>query len=85
MILRYPGIEECAVVGYPDSVLGERVAAFVRGPGAGQRDGIRDHCAKHLSDYKVPEQVIALDEPLPHNPNGKIMKKVLRERVPPGR
>jgi long-chain acyl-CoA synthetase len=85
VILRYPGIEECAVVGYPDSVLGERVAVFVRGHGADQADGIRAYCAKHLSDYKVPERVIALDEPLPRNANGKIVKKTLRERIAPGR
>lgn len=85
VIARYPGVVECAVVGYPDSVLGERVAAFIRGPAAVEAEAIRAHCAVNLSDYKVPELIQLLDQALPRNANGKIVKDELRRLAGPGR
>jgi long-chain acyl-CoA synthetase len=77
------GILECAVVGYPDPVLTERVHAFVV---TGDRSGlteekIRRFCAERLADYKVPESVTIGRDPLPRNANGKIQKALLRERL----
>lgn len=74
------GVAECAIVGSPDQVLGERVNAFVV-PKAGASmtvDAVRRHCAERLSDYKVPERVVLLDEALPKNANGKVQKAALR-------
>ncbi len=80
------GVVECAIIGRPDPVLGERVHAFVVA-----KDGIsltakdvRDFCATRLSDYKVPETVSIERAPLPRNANGKIQKAVLRQRVASG-
>jgi O-succinylbenzoic acid--CoA ligase len=77
-----PGILEAAVVGRPDDVLGERVQAFV----VRQNDGlteadVRGFCAERLSDYKVPDRVTFLTDPLPRNANGKILKSVLRKLI----
>ena len=74
---------ECAIVGRPDSVLGERVHAFVvPRPGVSPTiDGLRAFCAERLADYKVPESMELLAEPLPRNSNGKVLKNVLRDRV----
>jgi acyl-CoA synthetase (AMP-forming)/AMP-acid ligase II len=85
VIARYPGVEECAVVGYPDSVLGERVAAFVHGPSTDAAAQIHEYCAANLSDYKVPEVVRLLEQPLPRNANGKVVKDELRRLLGPGR
>ncbi|MFC4594522.1 class I adenylate-forming enzyme family protein [Sphingobium tyrosinilyticum] len=85
VIARLPGVVECAVVGYPDSVLGERVAAFVCGSLANAEAAVKAHCARNLSDYKLPELVVQLDGPLPRNANGKVMKAQLRALVGPGR
>ncbi len=82
VLSHHEGVLECAVVGRPDPVLGERVQAFVR-----PRDGtvtaeeIRRFCAARMADYKVPEIVELVAEPLPRNPNGKLQKAVLRERA----
>jgi long-chain acyl-CoA synthetase len=75
-----PGMMECAVVGYPDPVLGERVAAFVKlSEGIEKTPGeIREHCASRLSDYKVPETITILDGLLPRNAAGKVLKAELR-------
>jgi long-chain acyl-CoA synthetase len=80
------GVVECAIVGRPDPVLGERVHAFVvPQPGASlTKEKIRDFCATRLADYKVPETVTIEHEALPRNANGKIQKAVLRQRADQG-
>jgi acyl-CoA synthetase (AMP-forming)/AMP-acid ligase II len=82
-INQHPAVVECAVVGRPDPVLGERVHAFVlpRQGGAVDPAALRAFCAERLSDYKVPESFTILAEPLPRNANGKVLKPLLRERL----
>lgn len=78
----HPAVVECAVVARPDPVLGERVHAFVR-----PRDptptpvALRAFCAERLADYKVPELIELVAEPLPRNANGKLQKALLRARI----
>ena len=76
----HPGVVESAVVGRPDPVLGEKVHAFVH-TGGREADAamLRAHCAERLSDYKVPDGFTFLDEPLPRNANGKVLKTALRD------
>ncbi len=77
------GVVEAAVVGRPCPVLGERVHAFVYAPGGKVTEAaVREYCAARLADYKVPETVSFTDAPLPRNPNGKMMKRLLREKLP---
>jgi long-chain acyl-CoA synthetase len=83
VLMAWPGMVEAAVVGKPCPVLGERVHAFVHAPGAAPDDAaLRAFCAARLADYKVPETVTWTDAPLPRNANGKLMKRLLRERLP---
>ena len=82
VLARHPDVVECAVVGVPDPVLGERVRAVVVAAGdALGAEAVRAHCAVHLADYKVPEFVELRREPLPRNANGKVLKARLRERA----
>jgi long-chain acyl-CoA synthetase len=78
----HPSVLECAVVGRPDPVLGERVHAFVV-PKRADCDAtvLKAFCAERMADYKVPDFFTITNEPLPRNPNGKVVKTVLRERV----
>lgn len=74
------GVVEAAVVGHPCPVLGERVHAYLYAPGASlNAEAVRAHCAARLADYKVPEQVMFVDGPLPRNANGKLLKRALRQ------
>ena len=76
-----PGVIECAILGRPDPVLGERVHAIVvieQGADV-TPEAIRAYCAARLSDYKTPETVVVRTEPLPRNANGKVMKPLLRQ------
>jgi acyl-CoA synthetase (AMP-forming)/AMP-acid ligase II len=82
VLSHHPGVLECAVVGRPDPVLGERVQGFVRlrDPGVSAEE-IRAFCAERMADYKVPEVIEFVAAPLPRNANGKLQKAVLREHA----
>ncbi|QIT56954.1 acyl--CoA ligase [Aquisalimonas sp. 2447] len=82
VLLEHPDVVEAAVVGRPCPVLGERVHAFVVTATAGlSAEALKQHCAAALSDYKVPEACTFSSEPLPRNPNGKVLKRSLRDEL----
>ena len=77
----HPAVLESAIIGKPCPVLGERVHAFVSLKGGVDESELRRFCAERLADYKVPESFTLLGEPLPRNANGKLLKRMLRERL----
>ncbi|MGD0186639.1 MAG: class I adenylate-forming enzyme family protein [Roseiarcus sp.] len=81
-LMQHPGVQELAVIAKPDLVLGERVHAVVtrRNPEVTE-DSLREFCVARMADYKVPESFTLLDEPLPRNSNGKVLKRTLREEL----
>lgn len=79
---QHPLIVECAVVGKPDPVLGERVQAFVWTQNAAIDElELEEFCRQRLADYKIPEAFIFTEQPLPRNANGKVLKRELRGRL----
>jgi len=81
-LMAHPAVAEAVVVGRPCPVLGERVEAFVVVSEAVDGAGLRAFCATRLSDYKVPDNVRLVPGPLPRNPNGKLLKTVVRAWLP---
>ena len=82
VLQQYQGVVEAAVVGKPCPVLGERVHAFVYAAGTAVDEAkLKALCTQRLSDYKVPESFTIATEPLPRNPNGKVLKRALREQL----
>jgi long-chain acyl-CoA synthetase len=76
-----PGVGEVAVVGVPDPMMGEKVGAvIVPLPGAAvDPEAVVAYAREHLADFKVPQFIAVRGEPLPRNPNGKVLKAPLRE------
>ena len=76
------GVAEAAVVAIPDEVLGQAIKAVVTLREGAQltKQEIFRHCAKHLEDFKIPQQV-EFRAALPKTPNGKIDRKELRSPV----
>jgi long-chain acyl-CoA synthetase len=79
----YPAVFEVAVIGVPDSMMGEKVGAVIV-PRPGQEIDLDDLLAfaqKHLADFKVPQYISLRAEPMPRNPGGKMLKPVLRRET----
>jgi len=74
---------DAAVVGIPHKVLGEEVGAFVQVTPNSRvsEQELRDHVAAHLAAFKVPVRIEIRTEPLPRNPNGKILKRDLKQEM----
>jgi acyl-CoA synthetase (AMP-forming)/AMP-acid ligase II len=82
LLAQHPGILEAAVVAKPCPVLGERVHAFVsRKVKELNEHDLSGFCVDRLADYKRPESYTLLDEPLPRNSAGKLLKRHLREQL----
>ncbi len=76
----HPAVGEVAVIGVPDSMMGEKVGAVIV-PTAGasiDRDDLLAFARKHLADFKVPQFMAVRSEPLPRNAGGKVLKPALR-------
>jgi long-chain acyl-CoA synthetase len=79
----HPAVYECAVMGVPDSMMGEKVGAVVvLKPGAkAQPVEICEFLRGRLADFKIPQFMTIRAEPLPRNPGGKILKPRLRKEA----
>jgi len=77
VLLTYPGVRECAVVGIHDSKWGEVPVAFVVASGAPAAAALDAHCLAHLARFKRPRAYHLVAE-LPKNGTGKVMKTALR-------
>lgn len=75
----FPGVAEAAVIGLPDTLMGEEVVAFVvLKPGqAATADEVAGFCQTRLAKYKCPKEIRFVDA-LPKSPVGKILRKELR-------
>jgi fatty-acyl-CoA synthase len=80
LISGHPDVVEATALGVEDAEWGHRLRAFVvKADGASvDEDAIKSYVKDNLARYKVPREVIFLDE-LPRNPTGKILKRELRD------
>ena len=75
----HPAVSDAGVVGVNDEETGEAVALFVvRRNDTVSEQEIREHCAKHLTRYKLPKHIRFIDA-LPKTPIGKVLRRALRE------
>jgi fatty-acyl-CoA synthase len=78
LLVSRPDVSDAAVIGVADPDFGQRLQAFVV-PAEGatlDADEVRDHVRANLARYKVPRDVVFLDE-LPRNATGKVLRGTL--------
>jgi long-chain acyl-CoA synthetase len=81
VIIGHFAVEDVAVIGTPDEVMGEQVTAFVqlREDEVGTpklAEDLIEYCRQRLSHFKCPREVRFV-ESLPRLPNGKLLKRML--------
>ncbi len=79
-LYEHPAVMDAAIVGRPHRTLGEEPVAFVTlTPGTNANEAeLQAFVAARLAGFKVPVAVVLMDEPLPRNANGKILKRDLK-------
>jgi fatty-acyl-CoA synthase len=81
LLAGHEAIVEAAAIGVDDERFGQRLKAFVvvRDGMSLTADDVRDYVRENLATYKVPREVVFLDQ-LPRNPTGKVLKRELAAR-----
>ena len=82
-LVSHPLVAEAAVVGRPDEIKGQAIAAFVtlesgRTPTDVLKQELRQHVAKEIGAFARPDDIRFTDA-LPKTRSGKIMRRLLRE------
>jgi acetyl-CoA synthetase len=82
-LVSHPAVAEAAVVGRPDEVKGQAIAAFVTLEGGQKgsealKEELRRHVSKEIGKIAVPDDIRFTDN-LPKTRSGKIMRRLLRD------
>jgi acetyl-CoA synthetase len=82
-LVAHPRVAEAAVVGKPDEIKGQGIAAFVtlqvgNEPTAALKEELRAWVAKEIGSLAKPDEIRFTDS-LPKTRSGKIMRRLLRE------
>ncbi len=85
VLYKNDAVSEAAVIGFPDDHWGEAVKAVVvlKDSATATAEEIIGFCGEHLAGYKKPKAIEFLKE-LPKSPQGKILKRVIRESINKG-
>jgi acyl-CoA synthetase (AMP-forming)/AMP-acid ligase II len=78
VLYQHPSVASAAVIGVPDKLYGEEVAAFIvlkEGTHASE-DEFLNFCRERLADYKCPKTVRFVAD-IPKGPTGKLLKREL--------
>lgn len=76
----HPAVEDCAVFGVPDDASGEAVIAAVKTAGSVDPQELIALVADRLAPYKRLSRLFIVSE-IPRLPSGKVLRRVLKERL----
>ena len=82
-IYEHPAVYEAAVYGIPNERLGEELACHVMVKGGVTLDAgdLQKFVGERLAKFKVPTVITIVNESLPRNASGKILKRDLRDAL----
>jgi len=82
VLYQHPDIAAAAVVGVPDALYGEEVAAVVvlKSGATTTEQEVIDYCKARLADFKCPKTVHFVDD-IPKGPTGKLLKRELAKML----
>ena len=80
VLYAHPAVTDCALIGLPHRTLGEEPAAVVHlAPGTRATEAeLQAWVRQHLAAFKMPVAIRFVEDTLPRNANGKILKKDLK-------
>lgn len=76
----HPAVDDCAVFGVPAGTDGEAIVAAVTASVPVDTDELAQLVADRLASYKRPSRVVVVSE-IPRLPSGKVLRRVLKERL----
>lgn len=76
VLRRHPAVEDVAVWGLPDAVLGQQIAAWVVAKAPVSAGQLRDFVRPQVSEYKCPERIFFVTA-LPRTATGKVQRRML--------
>ncbi|WP_342478051.1 AMP-binding protein [Paenibacillus sp. FSL H7-0350] len=82
VLLRHPNIREAMVFGIADERWGEQVTLMIQWQGQERLtlDEIRTYCRPYLASYKLPKQLISVEE-FSYTGSGKIARQLMKNRA----
>jgi acyl-CoA synthetase (AMP-forming)/AMP-acid ligase II len=82
VLFEHPAVLDAAIIGLPDEVWGESVCAIIvpKEGAAIDEEELKSFCRQKLAGYKVPRRIV-IEEQLPRNASGKILKYQLRQKM----
>lgn len=81
LLSQHESVSQCAVIGVPDDMWGERVHAVVvtRPDATVTAEQLQNFCRDRIAGYKIPRSITLVDN-LPLSAAGKVLKRALREQ-----
>ncbi len=88
VLVTHPMVSDAGVIGVPDPIMGQKTRAYVAlKPGTAGTETLKteliEFCRGKVAVYKLPREVVFVTE-MPRTITGKLLRRVLRDRVTKG-